>query len=411
MTLEATLPEQQWENELARQILQLYRADVVRTGEEAQATSPGVDAGTTLGSDSMAGGDSRSLPKLVPSGLAQSTIQLDTTIISRPGTSVNDSAMLGRTPAVTGTGARTTQGDGGKKKVMRLGLRSGADDYPGMGYEQALVVVDWLAHRLTHSCGACAEEVAKTMINIAGGGGGCKGFVRRRVGPFPIWFGGGGGSVSAQAVWCGLTALQPGARPPSAAAVRAADASGTCPHTLCAELAALESNGKYAKYVRIVEKVLVVPVRDPQKPDVVSRQWRQLVVVANMFAAKYVEESKFGKALDMLRKGNALADEDVAVRAAPMNQRYHQLLTLDPRPHPHIPHRCQPRHNASCERSCRTRMAFTTFGEASMQRLWRRCARRCEYTLHWGSWTMWPRCTCTLQSSCRACGTTPKLCA
>lgn len=141
LTLEATLPEQQWENELARQILQLYRADVVRTGEEAQATSPGVDAGTTLGSDSMAGGDSRSLPKLVPSGLAQSTIQLDTTIISRPGTSVNDSAMLGRTPAVTGTGARTTQGDGGKKKVMRLGLRSGADDYPGMGCEQALVVV------------------------------------------------------------------------------------------------------------------------------------------------------------------------------------------------------------------------------------------------------------------------------
>ena len=93
-----------------------------------------------------------------------------------------------------------------------------------------------------------------------------------------------------------------------------AAASGTCAHALCAQLAALESSGNYARYVSVLQSLLLVRVRDPDKDAVVSRQWRQLVVTANIFAVKYAEESKYGQALDMLRTATALAVEDTAVQ-------------------------------------------------------------------------------------------------
>ena len=51
----------------------------------------------------------------------------------------------------------------------------------------------------------------RPLVNIAGGGGGCKGFVRMRAGPYPIWYGGGGSAVTGRVVWCGVTAFQVGA--------------------------------------------------------------------------------------------------------------------------------------------------------------------------------------------------------
>ena len=48
----------------------------------------------------------------------------------------------------------------------------------------------------------------------------------------------------------------------------AASASGTCAHALCAQLAALESSGNYARYVSVLQSLLLVRVRDPDKDAV-----------------------------------------------------------------------------------------------------------------------------------------------
>ena len=118
-----------------------------------------------------------------------------------------------------------------------------------------------------------------------------------------MWYGGGGSAVTGRVVWCGLTALEPNPHIPTAAEEEAAAAAGTCAHTICARLAALESGGKYHKYVELVSSLLLVRVRDPDKDGVVSRQWRQLVVTANVFAVKYCEEAKCVASMALLARG------------------------------------------------------------------------------------------------------------
>ena len=130
------------------------------------------------------------------------------------------------------------------------------------------------------------------------------------------------------------------------------------PTTLEKELAALEKRGKYTKYIAIVEGLLSARERvfkkrlmsearaniedggmtrrrkkkktrkmgevqnavqaetevDTQASlnfrAATARQWRQLTVIANVFGTKYVDEGKFGKALEMLKKAELLADMD-----------------------------------------------------------------------------------------------------
>jgi len=111
----------------------------------------------------------------------------------------------------------------------------------------------------------------------------------------PIWFGGGGGgSVSARAVWSGL------AKPDS----------GFTDEELSEALAGLEREGRYGKYLDVVERLLLPQVRAEGRPDLAAQQWRQAVVASTVFAAKYCDEERWSQALTTLRRAQEMTGSD-----------------------------------------------------------------------------------------------------
>jgi tetratricopeptide (TPR) repeat protein len=109
-------------------------------------------------------------------------------------------------------------------------------------------------------------------------------------------------------VWSALVHLLPGERSDDEAAAAAERLSG--------DLALMEREGKYMKYVNTVCAILAHRVRHPSRTAVEARLWRQLIVVANVFGIKLTETEKYGPALEMLRKAEELIADDEAMPSA-----------------------------------------------------------------------------------------------
>lgn len=200
-----------------------------------------------------------------------------------------DGAAAAGAAAGTGGGTGGGGGDGAPARAASSGARAGP--------RGARAVV---------TKAAMFEVLEPYTGSAAGGSGGCRGVVKMRAGPHHIWFGGGGGAVSGQAVWCGLVGVDEAM--PDEEAIAAAAAAGKCVHRLCGELEALEREGDYEKYMSLVESVLRPRVRNPARGELELRQWRQLIVVGNVFAMKLVEEGRFGRALSMLGRAGELLE-------------------------------------------------------------------------------------------------------
>jgi hypothetical protein len=71
--------------------------------------------------------------------------------------------------------------------------------------------------------------------------------------------------------------------------------------------------GKYFEYVEFLHRQLLPTIRSAHRTDVDDRQWRQLIVVAIVFCLNYIEEGKFAKALDMLRRVEQFLIDDVDI--------------------------------------------------------------------------------------------------
>ncbi|KAA0166180.1 hypothetical protein FNF28_03228 [Cafeteria roenbergensis] len=75
-------------------------------------------------------------------------------------------------------------------------------------------------------------------------------------------------------------------------------------------LAGLEREGRYDKYIDVVERMLLPRVRAQDRPPMVGQQWRQAVVAATVFAAKYADEDRWSPALSMLRRAQSIVSAD-----------------------------------------------------------------------------------------------------
>lgn len=121
--------------------------------------------------------------------------------------------------------------------------------------------------------------------------------------------------------------------------IAVAVASGQCIHSFCNALTIMEREGKYADYVEVLVGLLLPGVRtETPRSEILERQWRQLLVVAHVFALNYIEvcrciccdcdcyglrdecgagvqEGRFGPALLLLKRIEELLSEDMMLDA------------------------------------------------------------------------------------------------
>lgn len=100
--------------------------------------------------------------------------------------------------------------------------------------------------------------------------------------------------MSARAVWRGL----------------AREGSGFTDEELEEALAGLEREGKYDKYLDVVERLLLPRVRQAERSTAEEQQWRQAVVAATIFAGKCEEEARWSLALSTLQRAQEMVAAD-----------------------------------------------------------------------------------------------------
>ena len=81
---------------------------------------------------------------------------------------------------------------------------------------------------------------------------------------------------------------------------------------LTGELEVLEKQGKYFKYVALVEAILTARARIYERTESHWRLWRQLAVTANVFGVKLIDEKKFSQAMQMLKNATRLMDMETS---------------------------------------------------------------------------------------------------
>eukprot|EP00948_MAST-09A_sp_MAST-9A-sp1_P002945 g2945.t1 len=147
-----------------------------------------------------------------------------------------------------------------------------------------------------------------------------KGKAVRTSRPNHIWFS-GGGDVGRKAVWRGLLVAN--------AEEALAEVENPQPSALERELEILEDQGRYRKYIALVEGLLKArgrifktslrkkkSKRSANDQNIYNirlatvRQWRQLAVVTNIFGMKCVNEGRFVIALTLLKKAKVYASMD-----------------------------------------------------------------------------------------------------
>ena len=82
--------------------------------------------------------------------------------------------------------------------------------------------------------------------------------------------------------------------------------------TATGELEALEKQGKYFKYIALVEAILTARARIYERTESHWRLWRQLAVTANVFGLKLIDEKRFSQAMQMLKNATRIMDMETS---------------------------------------------------------------------------------------------------
>jgi tetratricopeptide (TPR) repeat protein len=253
--------ENEWENELARQILTIYATSVkAKVALQAQAQTQIQEPGTTNG-----GGPTTMLPSLRLTPAKSST--------SRSSSSSN-SRFAGSTT------------------LPSTNLPPGS---------HASVHYSWEPSHL--------RDDGKVIINLP------------KI-PKPVWFAGTG---AVKAVWCALAqgfqdlheseeteTIQTRTR---STTVGAAAAGAICEHHFCEQVRQMEAELKYNKCITTLETLLLalVRARGLEVGELEKKLWKQLVVTCNAFASRAIDYKKFPLALELLKQAERLIQNSILV--------------------------------------------------------------------------------------------------
>ncbi|KAH9193519.1 hypothetical protein AeNC1_004492 [Aphanomyces euteiches] len=128
--------------------------------------------------------------------------------------------------------------------------------------------------------------------------------------PKPIWFAGTG---IVMATWCALAVPSTEAKLNNVQSVEGGSTEGLlCKHKLCNELRELEQQFELEQYLAIVETLMTSRVRaylGAPVDELDLKLWKQLVITANAFASRAIDNKKYPLALSLAKKTESILDD------------------------------------------------------------------------------------------------------
>lgn len=255
--------ENDWENELARQILTIYATSV-------KAKAAGVGNANTTSSNADEGRlSNRSIRSRPASGIKAATN-------GKKGGSLGSSCSL---PVLNPRMSTSVPGNTNRQ-------RSTASVHRSWEPSQRL-------------------QNGKVVINMP------------KV-PRPIWFAGTG---AVKAVWCalaqGFADLQPqyakGSNTSSPGKAQNMAPIAMCEHRLCEEVRHMEGKHQFGQCIATLESLLITLVRARGVADLETKLWKQLVVTCNAFASRCIDYKKFTPALQLIKQAEQLIHNSILV--------------------------------------------------------------------------------------------------
>ncbi|KAG3188839.1 hypothetical protein PC128_g12033 [Phytophthora cactorum] len=128
--------------------------------------------------------------------------------------------------------------------------------------------------------------------------------------PRPIWFAGTG---AVKAVWCSLADGFPQLRPQHAVAGATGSTTAMCDHRLCEEVRQLEAKKKFTQCITTLESLLIALIRARGVDELETKLWKQLVVTCNAFASRCIDYQKFPAGLQLMKQAEHLIDNSILV--------------------------------------------------------------------------------------------------
>lgn len=258
--------EDEWENELARQILTIYATSV-------KAKAAGVESG---GGD----GAQRNAAESAPSSVRP-----------RPGSS---------SKAVGAKGRRSMESSCSLPSLNAKSVPAAAESQARQPRSTASVHYSWQPSQRLRD--------GKVVINMP------------KV-PRPIWFAGTG---AVKAVWCALAQAFPGLHPQRGDGTSSSEARSqkpvslvaVCEHRLCEEVRRMEAKLQFGQCIATLESLLVSLVRARGVGAFEAKLWKQLVVTCNAFASRCIDYKKFTPALQLIKQAEQLVHNSILVDAA-----------------------------------------------------------------------------------------------
>ncbi|GMF19758.1 unnamed protein product [Phytophthora lilii] len=254
--LKAPDNDNEWENELARQILTIYATSVKAKALEKER--------------------SKSPEKL-----------MDKNQQTREGS------------------ADSYEAAGQKKRPGRKSPFSSSFSLPSIGKKAAFKTTQ---HRISSSPAAVQYSWEPSQLREDG-----KVIVNLPKVPRPIWYAGTG---AVKAVWCaladGFSQLRPQHPDGERSGSRVASVS-VCDHRLCEEVRQLEAKKNFAQCITTLESLLVALVRARGVNELETKLWKQLVVTCNAFASRCIDYQKFPAGLQLMKLAEHLIDNSILV--------------------------------------------------------------------------------------------------
>ncbi|ETP31236.1 hypothetical protein F442_19890 [Phytophthora nicotianae P10297] len=127
--------------------------------------------------------------------------------------------------------------------------------------------------------------------------------------PRPIWFAGTG---AVKAIWCALADGFSQLRPQHSIA-GSITTSSVCDHRLCEEVRQLEAKKKFTQCITTLESLLIALVRARGVDELETKLWKQLVVTCNAFASRCIDYQKFPAGLQLMKQAEHLIDNSILV--------------------------------------------------------------------------------------------------
>ena len=297
--LPVVLQENEWENELARNILSLYSNQVIqqiktKREEEAEAGKRKTRKMRRIKELKQQGLQDSEIDEIIRterfskktrttrSTRKSTRATSSSTILSRAGTA--KSASMGDAAASVLDGLlKETEGMLDDESLPASPSKSRGGTRGGRGARGTK------GSSATTTTGISTSSSAKDKVGMTTG----EGKIVAPVRPKMIWYGGTG---AIRAEWGALVEF-------------------TKNDNLRKELESLKEKGRYTTYIATVEGLLAASMRaqaDMQTTELMERLYRQMVVTCIAFGVRCLEQKKYPQSLELLEKANDLAGyEDV----------------------------------------------------------------------------------------------------